>query len=162
MHPYLNHMLILLLVSSEVGMRKGVQWVQWGKLPHADVCDTWSSKEFWGLTPYDMIGELKNMYQEQALVEWHCVVMKLFECKMTEGASISARIQKLMGLMEQLGKLGSTLDLQLFIDIIMHSLPLSFSYELWHNMSLYVTKWVALYALYGWDIHQAGTWCVRK
>jgi gag-polypeptide of LTR copia-type len=56
--------------------------------------------------------------------------MELFECKMTEEASASAHVQKLMGVMEQLEKLDSTLDLQLFIDLILHSLPLSFSCEL--------------------------------
>jgi hypothetical protein len=57
-------------------------------------------------------------------------VIELFECKMAEGALISAHVQKLMGFMEHLGELGSTLDLQLFIDLIMHSLSLSFSYKL--------------------------------
>jgi gag-polypeptide of LTR copia-type len=60
---------------------------------------------------YDMIGELKNMFQEQTRVERYRVAMKLFECKMTEEASVSSHVQKLMGLMEQLGKLGSTMDL---------------------------------------------------
>jgi gag-polypeptide of LTR copia-type len=77
-----------------------------------------------------MIGELKNILQEQARIERYHVVMELFECKLTEGVSVSAHVQKLMGLMEQVGKLCSTLDLQLFIDLILHSLPLSFNSEL--------------------------------
>jgi hypothetical protein len=43
---------------------------------------------------YDMIGELKNMFQEQAHVERYRVAMELFECKMTEEASVSAHVQK--------------------------------------------------------------------
>jgi gag-polypeptide of LTR copia-type len=74
-----------------------------------------------------MIGKLKNMFQEQARVERYRVAMELFECKMTEEASVSAHVQKLMRLMEQLEKMGSTMDLQLSTDLIMHSLPLSFS-----------------------------------
>jgi hypothetical protein len=58
-----------------------------------------------------MIGDLKNMCQEQACVERYRVAMELFECKMTEGASVSAHVQKLMGILEQLGKQGSTMDL---------------------------------------------------
>jgi gag-polypeptide of LTR copia-type len=76
---------------------------------------------------YDMIVELKNIFQEQAHVERYRVAIKLFECKMTKGASVSVNVQKLMGLMEQHGKLGSTMDLQLSTDLILYSQPLSFS-----------------------------------
>jgi gag-polypeptide of LTR copia-type len=84
-------------------------------------------KHFEDMPAYDMIGELKNMFQEQARVKRYHVAMELFECKMTERASVSAHVQKLMGLMEQLGKLGSTMDLQLSTNLILHSLPPSFS-----------------------------------
>jgi gag-polypeptide of LTR copia-type len=84
-------------------------------------------KYFQDCPAYDMIDELKNMFQEQPHVEWYRVTMKLFECKMTEEASVNAHVQKLMDLMEQFRKLGSTLDLQLFTDLIMYSLSLSFS-----------------------------------
>jgi gag-polypeptide of LTR copia-type len=114
-------------------------------------------KRFENWPAYNMIGELKNMFQEQACVERYRVVMELFECKMTEGASVSAHVQKLMDLMEQLGKLGSTMDLQLSTNLILHSLPLSFSYELKYGRSLYAIKWVAFCSLYGWDIYQTST-----
>jgi gag-polypeptide of LTR copia-type/GAG-pre-integrase domain len=84
-------------------------------------------KRFEDMSAYDMIGELKNMFQEQTRVERYHVAMEFFECKMNEGASVSAHVQKLMGLMEQLGKLDSTMDLQLSTDLILHSLPPSFS-----------------------------------
>jgi gag-polypeptide of LTR copia-type len=87
-----------------------------------------------------MIGELKNMFQEQARVKRYRVAMELFECKMIEGASVSAHVQKLMGLMEQIGKLGSTMDLQLSTNLILHSLSLSFSCEIKYSRSLYAIK----------------------
>jgi hypothetical protein len=37
---------------------------------------------------YEMIGELKNIFQEQARVKWYRVAMELFECKMTEGPQL--------------------------------------------------------------------------
>jgi hypothetical protein len=40
-----------------------------------------------------MIGELKNMFQEQTRVERYRVAMELFECKMIEGALVSAHVQ---------------------------------------------------------------------
>jgi gag-polypeptide of LTR copia-type/GAG-pre-integrase domain/Zinc knuckle len=84
-------------------------------------------KSFEDWPAYDMIGDLKNMFQEKACVERYRIAIELFECKMTEGASVSAHVQKLMDLMEQLGKLGSTMHLQLSTDLILHSLPPSFS-----------------------------------
>jgi hypothetical protein len=44
-----------------------------------------------------MIDELKNKFQEQARIERYCVTVELFECKMTEGVSVNAIVQKLMG-----------------------------------------------------------------
>jgi hypothetical protein len=44
-----------------------------------------------------MIDELKNKFQEQAWIERYCVTVELFECKMTEGVSVNAIVQKLMG-----------------------------------------------------------------
>jgi hypothetical protein len=40
------------------------------------------------------------MFQEQACVERYRVAIELFECKMTEGDSVIAHVQKLIGLME--------------------------------------------------------------
>jgi hypothetical protein len=61
-------------------------------------------KRFEDLPAYDMICELKNIFQKQAHVKWYRITMELFECKITKRASVSASVQKLMGLMEQLRK----------------------------------------------------------
>ena len=78
-------------------------------------------------TPCDMIQELKNLYEEQARVEHYRVAIELFSCKMAEGASVRAHVQKMIGLIEQLAKLGSAPALDLCTDLILYSLPPSFS-----------------------------------
>ena len=47
---------------------------------------------------------------------------------MAEGASVRAHVQKMIGLIEQLGKLSTApMDLDYSTDLILHSLPASFS-----------------------------------
>ena len=43
-------------------------------------------------TAYEMIKELKNMYEEPARVEKHRVAMQLFECRMAEGAPVRPHV----------------------------------------------------------------------
>ena len=75
-----------------------------------------------------MIKELKSLYEEQARVERYNVATKLFNCKMAEGASVRAHVQKMIGMIEQLGKLSTTpMDLDYATDLILYSLPASFS-----------------------------------
>ena len=76
---------------------------------------------------FEMIAELRNMYQEPARVEKHRVVMQLYGCKMAEGASVRTHVQKMMGLLEQLGKLGYNIELEQATYLILFSLPPSFS-----------------------------------
>jgi hypothetical protein len=49
-------------------------------------------KRFEDWPAYDMICEIKNIFREQARVERYRVMMKLFECKMTKGGSVSAHV----------------------------------------------------------------------
>ena len=76
---------------------------------------------------FEMIEELRNMYQEPARVEKHCVALQLYGCKMAEGASVRTHVQKMMGLLEQLEKLGYNIELEQATDLILFSLPPSFS-----------------------------------
>jgi hypothetical protein len=68
-HPYLNHMLILLLVPSGADMRKAcnefneVSCLMLVSIIHG------LQKRFEDQPAYDMIGELKNIFQEQAHVK---------------------------------------------------------------------------------------------
>lgn len=87
-------------------------------------------------TAYEMIQELKGMYQEPARVEKHRVAMELFECRMAEGASVRPHVQKMISLVEQLGKLNYKIDLEMATDMILHSLPASYSmFKMNYNMA---------------------------
>ena len=77
---------------------------------------------------FDMITELKSLYQEQARVERHNVATELFSCRMAEGASVKAHVQKMIGLIEKLGKLSNApMELDYATDLILYSLPASYS-----------------------------------
>src|SRR5262249_54052809 len=51
----------------------------------------------------------------------------LFRCRMTEGSSASAHAVKMLGYIEKLGQLGFVMDHELSIDLVLQSLPESYS-----------------------------------
>ena len=99
-------------------------------------------------TAYEMIEELKNMYQEPARVEKHRVAMQLYGCKMAEGASVRSHVQRMMGLLEQLGKLSYKIELEQATDLILFSLPPSFSmFVMNYNMAGEMKQLNELYSM---------------
>ena len=65
-----------------------------------------------------------NESDKEQLCVKHCrVAMKLLNCKMDEEASADLHVQKMVCLIEQLGKLDSEMDLHLNTDLILQSLP---------------------------------------
>ena len=78
-------------------------------------------------TAYEMIQELKGMYEEVARVTKSKLASELFHLRMAEGASVRPHVQKMIGLIEQLGKLGYNLPLDAQTDLILFSLPPSYS-----------------------------------
>ena len=78
-------------------------------------------------TAYEMIQELKGMYEEAPRVTKSRLAAQLFNMKMAEGASVRPHVQKMIGLIEQLGKLGYNLPLDAQTDHILFSLPPSYS-----------------------------------
>jgi hypothetical protein len=80
-----------------------------------------------------MIDELKNKFQEQARIERYCVTVEHFECKMTEGVSVNAIVQKLMGSYGATWEARLYNGLKLSTDLILYSLSLSFSMFIMNN-----------------------------
>ncbi|KAK9109946.1 hypothetical protein Sjap_018006 [Stephania japonica] len=76
---------------------------------------------------YDMAVTLKEMFQQQARQERFETVKNLHSCKMTEGASVSPHVLKMKGYVDQLDRLGFPISQELATDLILNSLPESYS-----------------------------------
>ena len=75
---------------------------------------------------YNMIFNLKEMFQQQARQERYETTKALHSCKMAEGASISDHVIKIKGNIEHLDRLGFPLSQELATDLILNSLPDSY------------------------------------
>ncbi|KAK8670847.1 hypothetical protein V6N13_037461 [Hibiscus sabdariffa] len=72
---------------------------------------------------YNMIENLKQIYEGQARQERYETFKALFHCKMSEGSPARAHAIKMMGYIQTLEKLGFPLKDELATDVIMQSLP---------------------------------------
>ncbi|MFV0960673.1 hypothetical protein QML37_29940, partial [Klebsiella pneumoniae] len=84
-------------------------------------------KRFENHSSFFIMDQLKKMFQEQSKVERYNVTKAFLACKMAEGSSVSAHMLKMMSYAEQLERFGLPLDKSLAIDIVLNSLPASFS-----------------------------------
>ncbi|KAL4361884.1 hypothetical protein GQ457_04G016380 [Hibiscus cannabinus] len=75
---------------------------------------------------YDMIQNLKEIYEGQARQEMYETSKALFQCKMSEGYLVGAHVIKMMGYIQTLEKLGFPLKDELATDVILQSLSDSF------------------------------------
>ncbi|KAK9121759.1 hypothetical protein Syun_019376 [Stephania yunnanensis] len=76
---------------------------------------------------YDMGITLKEMFQQQARQERFEIVKNLHSCKMTEGVSVIPRVLKMKGCVDQLDRLEFPKSQELATDLILNSLPESYS-----------------------------------
>ena len=79
------------------------------------------------LDAYTMIMYLKELFEAQARSERYDVSKELFRCKMAEGSSVASHGIKMLGLINRLKDLGFSMDTELSTDLILQSLPDSFS-----------------------------------
>ncbi|KAK8576146.1 hypothetical protein V6N13_090623 [Hibiscus sabdariffa] len=79
------------------------------------------------MVAYEMIQNLKEIYEGQARQERYETSKALFQCKMSEGSPVGAHVIKMMGYIQTLEKLGFALSNELAIDVVLQSLPDSFS-----------------------------------
>ncbi|KAK8521659.1 hypothetical protein V6N12_031550 [Hibiscus sabdariffa] len=84
-------------------------------------------KQHEDMVAYEMIQNLKKIYEGQARQERYETSKALFQCKMSEGSPVGAHVIKMMGYIQTLEKLGFALNDELAIDVVLHSLPDSFS-----------------------------------
>ncbi|KAJ9546374.1 hypothetical protein OSB04_018917 [Centaurea solstitialis] len=71
---------------------------------------------------YDMIRQLRNMFQTQARTERYDATKAFNECKMIKGTSVSDHVMKMKRHMDHLERLGHPVPLQLATDTILNSL----------------------------------------
>ncbi|KAJ9556736.1 hypothetical protein OSB04_011350 [Centaurea solstitialis] len=71
---------------------------------------------------YDMIRQLRDMFQTQARTERYDATRALNACKMANGTSVSAHFMKMKRLLDHLERLGHPVPLQLATDTILNSL----------------------------------------
>ena len=83
-------------------------------------------KDLENMEAYDMIFNIKEMFQQQARQERYETIKILHSCKMVEGASVSAHVLKMKGYIEHLDRLGFPLSQELATDLILNSLPDSY------------------------------------
>ncbi|KAK8667711.1 hypothetical protein V6N13_007859 [Hibiscus sabdariffa] len=88
------------------------------------------------MNAYDMIQNLKEIYEGQARQERYETSKSLFQCKMSEGSPMGAQVIKMMGYIQTLEKLGFHLKDELATDVILQLLSDSFkSFLLNFNMN---------------------------
>ncbi|KAL4388257.1 hypothetical protein GQ457_09G020580 [Hibiscus cannabinus] len=84
-------------------------------------------KQHEDMVAYEMIQNLKEIYEGQARQEKYETCKALFKCKMSEGSPVGAFVIKMMGYIQTLEKLGFPLNDELAIDVVLQSLPDSFN-----------------------------------
>ncbi|KAK8564604.1 hypothetical protein V6N12_058187 [Hibiscus sabdariffa] len=75
---------------------------------------------------YEIIQNLKAIYEGQARQERYEISKALFQCKMSEGSPVGAHVIKMMDYIQTLEKLGFPLKDELATDVILQSLSDSF------------------------------------
>ncbi|XP_031280246.1 uncharacterized protein LOC116138702 [Pistacia vera] len=76
---------------------------------------------------YSIVTHLKELFQKRAKHECYKVSKALYRCRMSEGNTASPHVVKIIGYIKKLEKLGFAMDAELPIDLVMQSLPASFS-----------------------------------
>ncbi|KAK8559961.1 hypothetical protein V6N12_012772 [Hibiscus sabdariffa] len=84
-------------------------------------------KQHEDMVAYEMIQNLKEIYEGQARQERYETSKALFQCKMSEGSPVGAHVIKMMGYIQTLEKLGFALNNELAVDVVLQSLPDSFN-----------------------------------
>nr|GEX61265.1 zinc finger, CCHC-type [Tanacetum cinerariifolium] len=84
-------------------------------------------KQFENSLPYEMLQELKFMFEKQARVERFDLIQTFHACKQEEGKLVGQYLLKMKGYVEQLERLGYVLPQDLSVGLIMNSLTSDFA-----------------------------------
>lgn len=96
-------------------------------------------KDMENLEAYQMLEELKKMFQQQAKQKLFETVKSFHACKMEEGQSVSSHVLKMKSYIDQLDRLGSPMGTDLAIMMILNSLPKSYD------------QFILNYNMQGWE-----------
>ncbi|GJW31080.1 retrotransposon protein, putative, ty1-copia subclass [Tanacetum coccineum] len=95
-------------------------------------------RQFKNSSPYDMIKELKSMFEKQAGVERFDLIQTFHACKQEEGKPVAEYVLKIKGYLEQLKCLGYVLPQDFSVGLILNGITRDFggfvrNYNM-HNM----------------------------
>ena len=76
---------------------------------------------------YTILIHLQELYHVEGRTARYEISKELFRCKMAEGTSVNDHVLKMINLIERLGQLGFVMDGELSQDLVLQSLPDSFS-----------------------------------
>ncbi|GJZ33989.1 retrovirus-related pol polyprotein from transposon TNT 1-94, partial [Tanacetum coccineum] len=101
-------------------------------------------RQFENSSPYDMIKELKSMFEKQAGVERFDLIQTFHACKQEEGKPVAAYVLQMKGYVDQLEGLGYMLPQDLIVGIILNGLTKDFArfvrnYNM-HNMGKMISE----------------------
>ncbi|GJW43357.1 hypothetical protein Tco_0072156 [Tanacetum coccineum] len=86
-----------------------------------------SQAQFENPSPYDMIKELKFMFEKQAGVERFDLIQTFHACKQEEGKPVAAYVLQMKGYVDQLERLGYMLPHDLIVGLILNGLTKDFA-----------------------------------
>ncbi|GJU71187.1 retrotransposon protein, putative, ty1-copia subclass [Tanacetum coccineum] len=84
-------------------------------------------RQFENSSPYDMIKELKSMFEKQAGVERFDLIQTFHACKQEEGKPVAAYVLQMKGYVDQLERLGYMLPQDLIVGLILNGLTKDFA-----------------------------------
>ncbi|GJS63575.1 retrotransposon protein, putative, ty1-copia subclass [Tanacetum coccineum] len=84
-------------------------------------------KQFENSSPYDMIKELKSMFEKQAGEERFNLIQTFHACKQEEGKLVAAYVLQMKGYVDQLERLGHMLPQDLIVGLILNGLTKDFA-----------------------------------
>ncbi|GJS64597.1 retrotransposon protein, putative, ty1-copia subclass [Tanacetum coccineum] len=83
-------------------------------------------RQFEKSLPYDMIKELKAMFEKQARVERFDIIQTFHACKQEEGKPVTTYVIQMKGYVDQLKRLGYVLPHDLIVGLILNGLTKDF------------------------------------
>ncbi|GKA74604.1 retrotransposon protein, putative, ty1-copia subclass [Tanacetum coccineum] len=84
-------------------------------------------RQFENYSPYEMLQELKSMFEKQAGVERFDLIQTFHACKLEDGKPVGAYVLKMKDYVEQLERLGYVLPQDLSVGLILNGLTSDFA-----------------------------------
>ncbi|GJY77061.1 hypothetical protein Tco_0482177, partial [Tanacetum coccineum] len=84
-------------------------------------------RQFENYSLYEMLQELKSMFEKQARVERFDLIQTFHACKQVDGKPVAAYVLKMKGYVEQLECLGYVLPQDLSVGLILNGLTSDFA-----------------------------------